>query len=121
MNPLEQQLLKETAGDAAPRLTLRTRTRIDTGRWWRSSPLWLCIMPGEIILLAVGRRRHLERIPLAACRASHYNAATGELVIAPADNLRFPRLALAPTEALRALKLIMTSTPNLTPEPANQC
>ncbi|MFZ9935506.1 MAG: hypothetical protein ACO3JG_00450 [Luteolibacter sp.] len=121
MNPLEQQLLKETAGEAPPRLILRTRTRIDTGRWWRASPLWLCIMPGEIILLAVGRRRHFERIPLAACRSSHYNAATGELVIAPADHLHFPRLAMTPTEALRVLKLIQSPTPNRTPEPAKQC
>ncbi len=121
MNPLEQQLLKETAGDAVPRLTLRTRTWIDTGCWWRSSPLWLCIMPGEIILLAIGRRRHCERVPLARCHASHYNAASGELVIAPADNLRFPRLAMTPAEALHILKSILSPTPNPTTEPANQC
>lgn len=116
MNALEQQLLRETAGNAAPRLTLRTRTRIDTGRWGRRSPLWLCVMPDELILLAVGRRRYLERRTLDDCRDSHYNAATGTLVISPADGLRFPCLEMPASDALAVLELIHS-----TPETKTRC
>lgn len=121
MTPLEQSLLQEATGSHEPDFLLRTRTRVDTGRWWRTSPLWLCVAGGELILLAVGRRRHLERIPLADCGASRYNPAGGELVIAPAESLRFPRLAVHPSEALRALKFIRPQATSPNPERTNRC
>ena len=52
MNALEQQLLDTTAGGRAPRLAMRTRTRIDAGRWWRPTPVWLCVLEDEVVLLA---------------------------------------------------------------------
>lgn len=103
MNPLEQKLLREETGGAEPKLCIRTGTRIDLGRWWRSSPVWLCIVGDELILLGVARRRYLERVSLADCRNSHYAHATGELVIDPAGTLRFKRLTLSPRQALEVL------------------
>jgi hypothetical protein len=106
LNRLEQQLLRDTVGNSSPRFILRTRTRVDTGRWTRRSPLWLCIMEDEIVLLSVGRRRYLQRRPLEDCRESHYNAARGGLVIAPGDGLRFPCLEMPVADALKALDFI---------------
>lgn len=103
MNELESALLQELTGGAEPKLLLRTRTRIDAGRWWRRTPVWLCVSAGELILFAVARRRYSERVPLAACQSSHYAHATGELVIDPAESLRIKRLALTPREALDVL------------------
>ena len=117
MNPLEQALLQEATGQAGPLLLLRTDTRIDTGRWWRSSPLWLAVMPGELLVLAVGRRRYLERIPVAGCSGSFYNHATGELVLAPADPLRFRQLRMKPSTALRVLSLLSPSMNSSTQHP----
>lgn len=110
MNPPEEQLLRDAAGDATPRLTVRADTRVDTGRWGRRSPLWLCVMRDELILLSVGRRRYLQRVGIDDCRDSHYNAACGGLVISPAEGLRFPCVEMPASEALRALDFIHSTT-----------
>ncbi|MEY3395319.1 MAG: hypothetical protein RL346_1555 [Verrucomicrobiota bacterium] len=106
MNPLESVLLGELTGGAQPRLLLRSRTRIDAGRWWRRTPVWICITHSELILFAVARRTYAERVPLAECHASHYAAMTGELVIEPAESLRVKHLALTPKEALGVLDFL---------------
>jgi hypothetical protein len=106
MNELESALLEELTGGAEPKLLLRTRTRIDAGRWWRRTPVWLCITAHELILFAVARRRYADRVALAGCQASHYAHATGELVIDPAEKLRIKRLSLAPREALDILDFL---------------
>jgi hypothetical protein len=106
MNALESALLTELTGGAEPKLLLRTRTRIDAGRWWRSNPVWLCITANELILFAVARRRYTERVPLADCHASHYAHSTGELVIDPTETLRIKHLSLTPREALNALDFL---------------
>ena len=110
MNPLEQALLSEATGDAEPLVLLRTATRIDTGRWWRTSPLWIGVMRDEVILFAIGRRRYLERVPVAGCRRSFYNPAVGELVLAPTEAPRFRQLRMKPSEALRILSLLSSKT-----------
>lgn len=106
MNPQEQQLLNETIGNAGTQLCLRTNTRIDTGRWWRRSPVWLCIAGGDLVMLAVARRHYVERIAIADCPVSHYNHATGELVIEPGETLHLNQFKLPPREALRMLKFL---------------
>jgi hypothetical protein len=109
MNQLESALLQELTGGAEPQLILRTRTRIDAGRWWRRTPVWLCITPDELILFAVARRRYVDRVSLADCVASHYAHASGELVIDPAESLRIKRLSLTPRKALNALDFLTKS------------
>lgn len=106
MTPTESTLQTELTDGAEPKLLLRTRTRIDAGRWWRRNPVWLCITANELILFAVARRRYAERAPLADCHASHYAHATGELVIDPTETLRIKRLSLTPREALNALDFL---------------
>ena len=108
MNYSERQLLSKEAPSTKPRLCLRTRTRIDTGRWRWGTRVWVCVMKNELILLAVGRRRYLERIAIADCHATHYAAATGELVIEPGEILTFSRFAMSPQNALNVLHLLKT-------------
>ena len=103
MNGLESALLQELTGGAEPKLLLRTRTRIDCGCWWRSTPVWLCISGSELILFAVARRRYSERVPRADCHSSDYMATTGELVIESATALRMNRIKLTPREALNVI------------------
>ena len=112
MTPTESALLKELTGGAEPKLLLRTRTRIDCGRWWRSTPVWLCITGSELILFAVAHRRYSERVPLAGCHASHYAHTTGELVIDPTESLRIKRLSMTPREALSALDFLTSKSNN---------
>lgn len=110
MNPLEQQLLQSETGAAEPRLRVRSGTRVDTGRWWRRSPLWLCVTDDELILLAVARRRFFARIPLRDAHASRYHHATGELVIEPGEELPLNRFKLPPEDALPILDLIHSAS-----------
>jgi hypothetical protein len=112
VNNLEKQLLRDQIGAAEPRLQLCTKAKIDTGRWWRKSPLWLCVMDDELVLLSVSRRRYIERLPLSASQQTHYNHSTGELVIEPADSLQYNRAALSPRDALRVLKFLKSKTNN---------
>jgi len=106
MTAIERELLRSEIGEQSPRLTLRTGTRIDTGRWWRSTPVWLCITDDQLVLLAGSKRRYSERIDLADCRESRYCPLTGQLVIEPIERPRFGRLRLSPSRALQALRLI---------------
>lgn len=106
MNELEEKLLREETGGAEPKLRIRTGTRIDAGRWWRRTPVWLCVVGDELILLAVARRRYVERVAIADCQASYYSHAVGELMIKPVETLRINRLAMSPSEALSVLDFL---------------
>jgi len=106
MNALETALLAELTGGVEARLLLRSHTRIDCGRWWRRTPVWLCITASELILFAVARRLYVDRAPLSECHASHYAHASGELVIDPNESLRIKHLSLTPREALTVLDFL---------------
>jgi hypothetical protein len=106
MNQLEQQLLREHLGDTEPRLCLRTKTRIDTGRWWRKTYLWLCVMENELVILSVSRRRYLERIALSETKKTHYNHSTGKLVIEPAEKIQYNHCTMTLRDALRILNFL---------------
>ena len=103
MNDIEKAVLDEVTGGIEPRLCLRTNTRVDAGRWWRRSPLWLCVTGDQLVVLAVARRHYVQYAPLSACAGSHYCHASGELVIEPVEELEFDHLAMSPADALRAL------------------
>lgn len=110
MNELEQQLLRDHVGNAEPRLCLRTKTRVDTGRWWRKTYLWLCVMENELVLLSVSRRRYLESIALADCKETHYNHSNGKLVIEPAEALEYNTCNMSLRDSLRVLNFLNNQT-----------
>jgi hypothetical protein len=106
LNAKENKLLLEASGGQEPILCLKTQTRIDAGRWWWPTPVWLCVMHDAVILLAVARRRYLERVTLKECAASMYCHATRELVLSPVEGLEVSRLSLSPAEALQVLRVL---------------
>ena len=106
LNEKEKALLLEATRGETPLLCLRTKTRIDAGLWWWPTPVWLCVMHDAVILLAVARRRYLERVTRKECSASMYCHATGELVLSPVEGLEVSRLALSPAEALQVLRVL---------------
>lgn len=103
MNPLEKSLLMDACDGREPRLLVRTLTRVDAGRWWRSTPLWLGIDGDDLFLLAVARRKYLERVPIADCHQSRYCHSSGLLMISPSERLRINHISLSPGEAIRVL------------------
>ena len=107
MNRLERQLLSGETGDAEPVLCLRSRTRIDTGGWLRSSPLWLCVAGGRVVTLAAKRRRYVASVAIEDLQAIYYSHSTGELVIEPGEDLMFNRIALSPSQALLVMRTLV--------------
>jgi hypothetical protein len=103
MTTREKQLLKEHCKGKEANDLIRSETYIDTGRWWRKSPLWLCFFKDECVVMALGRRRYIESVSCKEYADSHYCHTTGELVIAPRVNLTHKRFKLSPANALRAL------------------
>ena len=105
----ERELLHEQVRGQSPRLVLRTDTKVDTGRWWRRTRLYLCVLDDELLLFAASRRRYTQRVPLSACRPCRYCHTAGALSLGAGDDLRFRHLAMPPSEALRVLALIEAS------------
>ncbi len=107
MTELEGNLLATVCGAGeAPCLRIRSGLRIDAGRWWRRTPLWVCVVDSALVLLAVARRRYVEQVPLRDCRDSSYSHATGELLLAPVETLRYGRIRMSAREALEVLREI---------------
>jgi hypothetical protein len=108
MTPLEKTLLLEACDGREPQLLIRTRTRVDAGRWWRSTPLWLGVDGANLFLLAVARRKYLERVPIADCHQSRYCHSSGLLMISPTERLGINHVALTPGDAIRVLDAMNT-------------
>ena len=116
----ENALLDESLGRASPALLLRTKTRIDTGRWWRRSALWLCVTHAEMLLFAASKRRYVQRIPLADCKESTYCHTSGAMLLQPSDLWRFHTIDLPPTDAVAVLQHIGQSTKQNQPSPVTE-
>lgn len=106
MNSVESAVLRDEVGESKPRLLIRSRTRVDAGRWWRRTPLHLAVMESELVVFAGARRRYACSIPFEDCSESSYDHGTGELSIAPAEELTFKRIQVSPSDALRVLRII---------------
>ena len=114
MPPEVAGLLDELTGGAYVSMRLRSRTKVDTGRWFRRSRLWLCVTDKQIVLLAASKRRYTQVLELAELPDSYYSHATGQLVLEPTEGVRYSRIKLAPIDALRVLSLIEQAYANPT-------
>ena len=103
MNDRERTILSAETDGAEPKLVVRSNTRVDTGRWWRRSRLWVCVTDSSVVLLAAARRCYVQRVPIADCKGSYYCHTTGQLVIEAGEDLQFSRIAMSPVTALRVL------------------
>ncbi len=107
MNRLEHAVLIDQTAGAEARLSVRSKTRVDAGRWLRRTPLWVCVTDNDVVVLAVARRRYVQRVAIADCReGSHYCNTTGELVIDGGEDFQFSRLAMSPADGLRVLRAL---------------
>jgi hypothetical protein len=103
--------IHETAEDPTPAgasFSLRTRSRVDVGSWFRKKPVWACILKDSLLLMATGKKPYQESIPLCELRESLYNHVTGEIVLAPFEGDKVSGLRMSPLDAARFLKLINT-------------
>lgn len=116
----ESALLDESLGDASPVLLLRTKTRIDTGRWLRKSALWLCVTQEHMLLFATSKRRYVQQMPLADCKGSTYCHTSGALLLQPSDHWRFNTITLLPTDAVAVLQHLDNAKTQTQPSPVTE-
>ena len=113
------QLFKQEMGDEAnPDLCIRSKARVDTGLWLMRSPMWICVVGEELVMLAIARRRYFARKRIADCAKSYYNHATGEFVVEigdEADGLQFHQFPMSPRNALSLLAYFKKYKSNANP------
>ena len=103
------RLLESLVGDQAVYYVRRTRTKIDVGAWFRKGRVCLCLLAGEAVIFARGKRPFVERISLERLRESRYNHVTGEMDLAPAAGAEVTGLRVTPLEGLQILAQILGS------------
>jgi len=111
-----RRLLESLVGDEAVYYARRTRTKVDVGAWLRKGRVCICLMAGEAVIFAKGKRPYVERTPLTRLRQSRYNHVTGELMLAPDAAPEISGLKIPPLEGLQILAQIHhpgTDTPNI--------
>ena len=120
LTAVESALLSEALAGQTPLLLLRSDTRVDTGRWLRKSPLWLCVTQTDILLLAASKRRYVQRMPISDCTTSQYCHTSGALLLQPSDAWRFNTIQLPPADALKVLKHLDSKAKPTTPTPVTE-
>jgi hypothetical protein len=80
------------------------------GHWFSKGRIWACALAGELAMFAYGRRPYLERVPFRLLQQSLYNHVTGEVVLAPARDVRVDSLRVTPAEGYQFLAQIYKET-----------
>ncbi len=108
LSKAEQKLLDEVANDRPMAALVRSATTVDVGEWFgRGRVVGVCF-GDEWVMFAAGRRPFIERVPTRILKASAYNPLTGELVLAPAQEVKVRQLKMSPLEAGRVLNWILS-------------
>jgi len=111
----EQKLLDEVAKGRSAVVLVRSATRVDVGEWLRRGHVVGVCFGDEWVMFAAGRRPFIERVPARILVASTYNPLVGELVLAPAPDIKVRQIKMSPLEAGRVLHGIL----NVSDEVAN--
>lgn len=77
--PPQPTAAASAAADGPVRWSATTGTRIDTGRWFRRSPVAAQVVGDRFVLTADGPRPFRRVLPISALRRAVYNHVTGEL------------------------------------------
>lgn len=103
LKPAEQSLFDDASGGLEANLILRSKSKVDAGGWFFNDSLCLCFTKQHLYVVAMGRRQYVLKISYKDCEYSHYCHASGELVIAPIEDVTYRNFKLSPLKALRAL------------------
>jgi hypothetical protein len=94
------------AGVTSSDLLVRTASTVDVGHWLGPARLWLACVDGALLLVAAGKRPHVERVAFEQLRQSLFNPMTGELVLLPAPDVRVRSVRVSPVEGWLVMKRI---------------
>ncbi len=113
LSKAEKALMDEAVAGENVVWLVRTGTRVDVGRWLSKKRVWLCLLPGRLVLFASGKRSVVESALVPELGQSRYNHVTGEIMLAPADNLTNSELRLRPLDGFELLSQIRQDDPSL--------
>lgn len=85
-----------------------SRSKTDTGRWWRPARLWLGEWQDQWYILAPGPRPYCQPLSAEEVRGACYNHVTGQLVFCQTKAGKTFSLKLEPERAYRLLNLIQS-------------
>ncbi len=105
MNEAERGLLGELT-ERNQLLVFRSRSRVDTGAWFRKGAVWVCALRAEVVLFAAGRNSFVQKRHFSFLKESMYNHVTGEVVFAPARGLAVGAVRLPPMDGYQLLAQI---------------
>lgn len=101
-----QRLVETVSAGRTFAMLTRTRTTVDTGRWFLRGRLSIGVLGDELLLLAPGRRPFLVRASRPEVAESLYNAVTGELVLAPASGFQPRSVRVSPVDGYTILRWV---------------
>ena len=99
-------LIDRLQADATPVLVLQTGTRVDAGAWLRRPRAWLACYPRHLAVLAPGPRPLAQVVAMSDLQASQYNHITAELILSPAEDVRYQTFRLTPLDGYQVLSQI---------------
>jgi hypothetical protein len=103
----ERVMLDSLREGREPECLFRTKSRVDVGQWWNpwwgGAPLWLAVVGDRLMVVAHGKKPHLEQFALVNLGASQYNAVMSELVLAGDENDALRTLKIPPLEGRQLL------------------
>ncbi|MCC5788509.1 MAG: hypothetical protein JJT75_02660 [Opitutales bacterium] len=85
-----------------------SRSKTDTGRWWRPARIWLGQEGDQWVFLAAGPRPLRQALSTDLVRSARYNHVTGQLVFHDQTSGQTFSLKLQPEPAYRLLTLIQS-------------
>jgi hypothetical protein len=106
LSPSDPRLAGDDVGPGDAAFAVTTGTRVDVGRWFRRERVRVRVLEDQVLLLAPGTRPYVQSVPFGALRESRYNHVTGEVVLAPAEDVKVGTLRMSPLDASRFLALL---------------
>lgn len=100
------QIVDELAAGRDVFTLVRTGTRRDVGFWFYSPRVCIAALQGELLVFCASRRHCAETVPFASLHGSRYNHVTGELLLAPAEELSVRRFRVSPLMGMQLLAQI---------------
>lgn len=107
----ERRLLDEICPNTGVLALWQSDSDADVGYWFVRRRVWICAGPRELTLLACGRRPFIQQVPFSHLRKSLYNHVTGELVLAPEEELKMSRVKLPALDGYQVLAQIYDENP----------
>jgi|GEM_PF-4105200 len=88
------------------RFSFRTGTWTDVGSWFGKRPVHLAVTGTRLLVWAMGPRPYCQAVRFSQVAGSFYNPMTGQLILAPVEDLKLNALTMSHDRAVQVIKYI---------------